>query len=373
MVTDDLINTLSRAHSIRVISRQSVRSYRGAATDIAAIGSELQVKYILDGTMRMHGDKLRINVELIDTATRLPVWSTRIDRDSAERRAVPDEIVGRLARELHFEMFTIESERRSDDHETDTLIYRGWAAIFAHGTAGLETLRQAEHFFTQALERDPESKSARSGLGAYHALAGTLQLDADIDAHLTKAEEILRQMAREGFQRAAQYFYLGIVHRVRGRLDEAIEVFARALELNPSLAPAHAHLGHTLLWKGQAREGLEHIRYALKLSPRDAIRSHWLRFAGEAELELGHHREAVDYLQQSYTLNPRIHYTARALAAAHALSGRMQEAQKYYAELKALMPHRTGDKMLRRPAAIEIAQAELTRGLKLLKWDQLGN
>jgi TolB-like protein len=102
MVTDNLTNTLSHAPGLRVISRQTMESYRGQPIDIAAIGAELGVRYILEGSLRMHGDKLRVNVELIDPVTRLPVWSARIERAGGEQAAVPEEIVGRLGREVQF-------------------------------------------------------------------------------------------------------------------------------------------------------------------------------------------------------------------------------------------------------------------------------
>lgn len=104
LMTDDLTNMLSRVTSLRVISRQTAQSYQGKPVDIAALGGELQVRYVLEGSMRMHRDKLRVNVELIDPATRLPVWTSQIERDSADRRGVRDEIVRHLARVLQFEI-----------------------------------------------------------------------------------------------------------------------------------------------------------------------------------------------------------------------------------------------------------------------------
>jgi TolB-like protein len=104
LMTDDLTTMLSRVTSLRVISRQTAQSYQGKPVDIAALGGELQVRYVLEGSMRMHRDKLRVNVELVDPATRLPVWTSQIERDSADCRGVRDEIVRHLARVLQFEM-----------------------------------------------------------------------------------------------------------------------------------------------------------------------------------------------------------------------------------------------------------------------------
>ena len=114
-VTDDLTNLLSRVESLRVISRQTALTYKAQSIDVAGLGSELQVRYVLEGSMRMHGNVLRVNIELIDPATRLPVWTTRIERDGADRYGVLDEIMARLARELQFELSTIDTERHSND------------------------------------------------------------------------------------------------------------------------------------------------------------------------------------------------------------------------------------------------------------------
>src|SRR5262249_23022282 len=153
---------LSRVASLRVISRQTARAYKGQPIDIAALGSELQVRYVLEGSMRMQGDKLRVNVELTDPATRLPVWTTRIERNDADRYGIVDDLVGRLARELRFELIAIEGERRSKDSDTDALVARGWAALFNITPQGY---RQAEGYFQQALEHDPQSLPALIGMG----------------------------------------------------------------------------------------------------------------------------------------------------------------------------------------------------------------
>ena len=130
-------------------------------------------------------------------------------------------------------------------------------------------------------------------------------------------------------------------------------------------ALAYAHIGHVLVATGRAREGLDHIRYALRLSPADPHRTHWVRFAGEAELELGRHEQAIVSLRQSYALNPRQPQTLRALAAAEAASGRMDEARKHLAELKEVAPHISQERLLKQPLALASDQPELLRGLQL--------
>lgn len=111
MLTDDLTNTLSRLPSFRVISQQTARSFAGRAVDAGMLGLELKVRYVIEGSVRRREDGLRVNVELVDPASRISIWSSRIERNGADRQGLRDEIVARLARELQFEMLPIESSR----------------------------------------------------------------------------------------------------------------------------------------------------------------------------------------------------------------------------------------------------------------------
>jgi TolB-like protein len=301
MVTDDLTNLLSRLQSMRVISRQTALTFKGQPVDVAAVGAELHVRYVLDGSMRMQGDKLRVNVELIDPKTRFPVWSTRIEREGVEHYATVDELVGRLARELRFDITDIESARRSNDADADALAYRGWAAL---RQINLQAYKQAESYFNQALARDPQNLSAQIGLGAYHARIGVHALDDQPIAHREKAREILDDVIRRSPRSATAYEYLGLALDRRSTLPQSLEAYEHAIEIDPSNASAHAHIGHNLVNLGRPVEGLAHIRYAMRLSPRDPIMPIWFEFVGNAELELNRIDQAVENFRRSTVLNP---------------------------------------------------------------------
>ena len=161
------------------------------------------------------------------------------------------------------------------------------------------------------------------------------------------------------------HFALGYVQEMRRQFDNALESYWRVLERNPSHVPSYAHVGHVLLQKGRARQGLDYVLYALRLGPRDDRRSHWLRFAGEAELELEHYDQSLAYLRESYELHPRQPWTLRALIAALAASGNLDRARIYLAELKRNAPHLTDERLLGRPAAQGHNQPEQLRGLLL--------
>jgi TolB-like protein/Tfp pilus assembly protein PilF len=363
-LTDDLTNTLSRSPGLRVISRQSMQGYRGRPVDIAAVGTELDVRYVLEGSIRTEGDRLRVNVELIDPATRSPAWSARVERQNGEQSSVRDEIVGRLARELPLEMPVIEVARAPADPGVRDLNYKGWAAIYASGSS-IGALRQAEEAFSQALARDPNSIAARIGLGTFHALAGVTLLGSDAAPHFAKAEEFLLPVIQASPNGTGAYFSMGLVHQGRGDFARAINAFQRALEFNPSHAPAYAGLGYVLIQSGKAREGLDYIQYATRLSPRDAQRSHWLRFSAEAELELGHPQQALLDLRQSDALSPHQPQTLRTLAVVLAVSGELDQARRTIAQLHDLTPALTADRVLKRAVKLGSGQPEYLRGLRL--------
>src|SRR5262249_32053555 len=153
--------------------------------------------------------------------------------------------------------------------DADALAYRGWATMnAAFSNSGIDNFRKAEALFRQALDRDPQHFYALFGLGAFHANLGAQRMVADWSAHLDKAAEILQELIRRNPSRGP-HFHMGMVYGSRGKFPEAVEEFERAVEFNPSHSSAHAHLGNALVQMGRAAEGLEHLRYAMRLSPRD--------------------------------------------------------------------------------------------------------
>ena len=180
---------------------------------------------------------------------------------------------------------------------------------------------------------------------------GAQALDADSKAHLDKAREILTGVLARAPDNADAPFYLGLVQGASGMLDDAIAAFTRAVEANPSHACAHAHIGHVLARMGRASEGLEHLRYAMRLSPRDPNLSYWFGFAGAAELELGHDAKAIDYLNRALALHPTQPRNLLVLVAAHAMAGNRHEARETLARVQQALPHLTNEKLMRNSSA----------------------
>jgi len=360
MITDDLINILARVPVLRVISRQTSRTFRNKDIDVAQIGAELGVRYIMEGNLRKENENYHVNVELVDPKTRQLVWSARIERAGHDRGQIQHEIVGRLARELQLEVFQVEANKTSSTPDVSELTYKGYAAMLSASSQGRAALEQAKAYFDEALSLAPDSGGARRGLGAYHVLLAAQMFTTDPLSHVAEAERLLQQDIRQDQNASSAHFFMGMVHELRGRRPDAIQSFQRAIEINPSYALAYAQMGHVLIAQGQAAQALDLIHYALRLSPRDPHRSHWFRFAGEAELELRRYEPAINYLKQSVALNPNHPLSLRSLVAAHGASGNDIESRKYLDKLKAVAPNLSQDQLLRRPLT---GQPELARGL----------
>ena len=145
---------------------------------------------------------------------------------------------------------------------------------------------------------------------------------------------------------------MGLVYVARGDIKKARQWFERAIELNPSDAPSHAQIGRALVSLGHPQAGLDHILYAMQISPRDPILGYWLAFAGYAHLELGRYNEAVDYLGRAHATNPTQPRTALTDVAALAMADRMSEARLKLEQLQKTHPHLTRDKIAKMYAGL---------------------
>jgi TolB-like protein len=348
-ITENLINELSRVPALRVISRQTSRLYAGRPVDVAAVGDELGVRYVVDGSVQLDAERLRINVALVDTSSRLQVWSDRFERHASDLPTVQDEITRGLARRLQVNVVLAEDRRQaprpdSREPEVGDLVTRGWAAVIRM-TSGDRTTG-ADHYFAEALKHDPDNFSALAGLGAYHVQAVVMFLVPDPQQHIARAEHLLARAIEKNPQSVIAYYYLGTLEKTRGRPHEALGHFVKVIELNPSHAPAHAQIGHVLSRIGRLDDAMEHVRYAVRLSPKDHALGIWSLFGGQIELERGNDAVALEWLVRAVDLTPRSPFAQATLAAAYALTGDTANSAKHAGEVRRLAPWLTPERMM---------------------------
>ena len=322
-ISDDLIGHLSRVPSFRVIARSTSNQYAGRPIDSTALGTELGVRYGVEGNVRFAAKKIQIGIALIDLSTRLQVWADRYEYDENESQKVHHDIVRGLARQLHVQIMDVRAnapDEHSGNPSMRETLFKAWAALnqFAFVRGGHE----ARQLFEDVLRADPDNISALTGLGAYKVAAAMTRQTAESPAQLfEQSEALLKRALALNHQASLPYYFLGMRAMAMGQSDEALQFFARTLELNPSYAPAYGNIGRVLLGRGQLEEALEQVLYAIRLSPKDHYLGSWSLTAGRIYLELGHDSEAERWLRQSVQVMPNAGPSRAALAAFLTLKG----------------------------------------------------
>jgi TolB-like protein/Flp pilus assembly protein TadD len=349
-ITDDLIGDLARLPTVRVMSASTARLYRGRTVDVAAVGAELGVRYVLEGKIRRQDAALRVNVALVDTTSRLQVWTQRFDGDTSNWRDIQDQITRGLARRLHIALAVAagrpDSPRNDRDAEIKELLAEGWRDMFRAPSAGISG--EAERRFSAVLARDPDNGRAMIGLAASHLLIVADFAAHDPARHLALAETLLDRALDKSPEASIGHYFRGVLLKLQGKRQEAQAAFLRTLEINPSHAPAYGQLGHLLIQRGLIEEGFEHLRYALRLSPNDPLRPYWHLFAVHAEIALGHDAAAFDWARSALELAPRNPQVHVIMAGICGMRGDTACAANHAAEARRLAPALSMERLERR-------------------------
>jgi TolB-like protein/class 3 adenylate cyclase len=326
-VTESLTTDLSRISGSLVIGRNTAFTYKGKHVDLKQIGRELNVRYVLEGSVQRSGNRLRVNVQLIDAATGNHLWAERFDKPVADLFDMQDEIVARLASQLGTQLIEAEARRAQQAPHPDSmdLYFQGMACVNKGWTP--ENMAQARGYYEQALALDP---------GNIEALVGNARVDfASIGNFLTEdraaraatAEAALTKVLSSAPNHALAQNILGLIHIFTNRASEGIAMCEHALALDRNLADAHSWIGMAKVFIGRAEETESHVLEALRLSPRDTYAYTWMFHAGIAKVFLGRDEEAAVWLLRSVEANRNHALSHFYLAVARAHLGRMSEAQ----------------------------------------------
>ncbi len=270
-VVQDLINNLSRFHWFRVIARASTYAVERDGLTVDEIASRLGARYLLQGSVRRSGNRIRITVELIDASSGDHLWAERIDRTVDDLFEVQDEIVTRIVGSVVPEFVAaVGSIGRSGEQTAPSsweMAMRGWSLVWR--LDGSEaTILEARRHFNRALQLDPENGMAHAGLAFSYGnpfyLAG---LERDVDRALEEAGRATTIDPRDAFG----WCLLGASHMWNESFDEAERHLKRAIALNPSLALAHIYLAAICSWRGDVTGADTWTATAVKLSPADPM------------------------------------------------------------------------------------------------------
>jgi tetratricopeptide (TPR) repeat protein len=270
-----------------VIARNTAFTYKGKPIDVKTIGRELNVRYALEGSVHRGGNRMRVNVQLIDTQSGNHIWAERFDKPLADLFDIEDEIVARLANALNAQLAVAEAGRAEQVTNPDSMdLYFQGLAWYNKGTVP-DNIARARSFFDRALSVDSDNIEALVGSARADANAGVVMFVSDRAAVFLAAETKLTRALSAFPDHALGHMVLGIVYICTKRAAQGIAECEHALALDRNLANAHAWIGGGKMQLGRAEETEAHIIEALRLSPRDTLAHTWMFMGGNAKTYLG--------------------------------------------------------------------------------------
>jgi TolB-like protein len=340
-VTESLTTDLSRIRGAFVIARNTAFTFKGKPVDVKKLGRELNVRYVLEGAVQRGGNRLRVNVQLIDAETGNHLWAERFDKPVADLFDMQDEIVSRLANALDAELIAAEARRaeRSPHPDAMDMVFQG-NSWYNKGLTP-DCLAQARSFFEKALVLDPENVEAMVGLAKVDIALGNAVMTDDWSARFAAAETAITKVLSLAPSHALAHAFLGLVQIATERASRGIAECEQALALDRNMARAHALIGLAKYFLGRGAETEPHINEALRLSPRDTLASRWLVWVGLAKAQLGADAEAVIWMRRGLDANRNYSVTHFDLAAVLARLGELEEARAAVNAGLGLDPHFT--------------------------------
>jgi adenylate cyclase len=355
-LTEDLITDLCKIAGLFVISRNSVFLYKGKVVKPEQVSRELGVRYLLEGSVRRAGDRVRITAQLIDATTGGHLWAERYDRDLNDIFAVQDEVTQKIVTALAVKLpDTALSSSGGSGETSEVLPAQGatgrlhpkeadnlraydyfWRGRWYSQRFTKEANAQARLMFEKAIELEPEFGSAYAGLGWTHYEDWAMQWSDD-PGSLDRAFELARRALTLDVSLSVAHSLLGHVYLWKKQHEEAIGEKEQVITLDPNNADGYADLAEVLVWAGRPGEAIGFVKKAMRLNPHYPV--NYLFTLGFAYLTEGQYEEAIKAQKEALTQNPDFLASYMALAATYSELGRMGEAQAHVAEGLKINPH----------------------------------
>jgi TolB-like protein/Tfp pilus assembly protein PilF len=333
-ITEDLTTDLSRIANMLVISRSTAFTYRNKRVDAKQIGRELCVRYVLEGSVRRSGNRVRINAQLIDAESDAHLWAERFDGDTEDLFELQDEVTSLIAVALNIELIGAEARRATEHPDTLDYILRGRAASWK--LPARDTCAEAIGLFERALALDPRSVEAQS------LLAGTLSTRVmagwadSAAADIARAEGLVGQALATSPRSPLAHMAKGQVLRAQRRFAEAIPEYETAIASNRNWVSTLHALAQCKLYAGSIEETIPLEEQAIRLSPRDPDMYLFYSEIGVVHLLQSRIDEAILWLERARNANPEHPGPRARLASAYALKGETERAAAELADARRL-------------------------------------
>ena len=338
-ISEDIITALSKLRWFFVIARNSSFVYKGKAVHIRQIAEELGVGYVVEGSVRKAGDRVRISAQLNDVATGSQIWADRYDRALADVFAVQDEITDAIVAAIEPQLYAAENfrARRKSPENMDAwdLVMR---ALSHYWRVTQQDSLAAQALLERAIAIDPSYGQALGVLAANHTFSAYMGW-TDMAAAVPIAERAAAAAVRADREDPWAHHALGCVHVVTRRHEDSLAAFELALSLNPNFSLAQGYYGLPLSLCGRWEEADESARRALRLSPRDPFSAVYYGIAAYAQYVGGNYDEAMRLSRDG--LRQRCDFVGahRVLAAAAGMAGQQEVAATALQEVRRLQPN----------------------------------
>jgi adenylate cyclase len=338
-IAEDLITRLSSCRAFPVIARNSSFIYKGRAVDVKQVSRELGVRYVVEGSVRRTGDRVRISAQLIDATTGTHIWAERYDRELKDMFAVQDEITEAVVASMNPELLRFEQERaaRNEPRNLDAweCVARGFWHYWQLTQAGNSTARS---LFQRAVELDPHFASAFSALAAAHYNDVMFQWTDSVPRSVAAMAEAAQRSVALDDKHPFGQFTLGWAYSLAGQRDKVFGALELATRLDPSFSFAYASLGIFQAWAGRPDDGMANVKKAMRLSPHDPYMFHFFTAMAIVHFSAERYEDAADWARRALQRRPDFPATCRYLAASYAHLGRLEEARTVLEEMFRLNP-----------------------------------
>ncbi|BCH23992.1 adenylate/guanylate cyclase domain-containing protein [Mesorhizobium sp. L-8-3] len=336
-ISEDIITALSKLSQLFVIARNSSFTFKGRNVNVQEVGRDLGVRYVLEGSVRKSGSRVRITAQLIDATSGGHLWAERFDRDLTDIFAVQDDVTQQIVGALALNLREGDQQRlaaeQTENLEAYDCFLRGrehmWRLTREHNAQGRELLQRA-------IELDPKFAPAYAFLAVTHGLAYVSQWSQSPSRSLELAIEAATRAVALDDQYPYAHWALGVVNVHLRQHDVAIREAERVIALAPNLVEGYENLGNALHYAGRSAEALACFERAMALNPYypDMI----LHFYAQAMFQLGRYEEAVVILKRRLVRNPATDVSRVLLAASYGHLGRFAEARGEWEEVFRINP-----------------------------------
>ncbi len=340
-ISEDIITGLSKLRWFFVIARNSSFTYKGKAVDVKRAARELGVRYVLEGSVRKGGNRVRITAQLIDATTGNHLWADHYDGDLSDVFALQDEITKKVVAAIEprlLEAEALRSQGRSpEDIDAWDMLIRAnslfWRMTKTEGEAAIAMLKRA-------VDQHPDYAPAHSMLAFMLLITRyAVRPSSELEPQLNEVATLATRAAQLDDSDPWAHLALGFVALTRRRTDEAVEEFQRALALNPNFAAALGYLGLALAFDGRSDEAIQKIDEAMRMSPHDPQNSMFNVGLAVAHYLAGRYAESVDFGRKSLQQRDGLIAGHRIYIASLAQAGQIDEARASLRRLKEVQPN----------------------------------